>query len=242
MYYSLLLFYFTDFTNKTVQQNTVATLPCPHKKGDVTWSRYTNGERVTLVTIKNGIEQKTDPRFGSLADNSLVIINVTSSDSVMYLCNKAQIYLIVTTDAPVTPRNDGPGQKGIATDTENQQPSDFLKVPIGVVVGAALVLLVIFTLRFCSKNRLERNTNLDKTVTEVIYEEIGAVGEQPGGESYFESPYYCTSISEMPTHSSTPPSNNLYSTVNKRTAEGRSSEECVYSLTQNPLQTGNGSE
>ncbi|XP_037621740.1 uncharacterized protein LOC119485950 [Sebastes umbrosus] len=230
-----------DVANKTVPQNTEAILPCPHKKGDVTWSRYTNGGKVKLVTIKNGTGQKNYPRFGSLPDNSLVIIDVTSSDSSMYLCNQKKIYLVVTTDAPVTPRNDEPGQKGIATDTENQQPSDFWKVLVGVVVGAALVLLVILTLRFCSKNRLERNTNLDETVNEVIYEEIGAGVEQPGGESYFESPYYCTSISEMPS-TSTPTSNNLYSTVNKLTAEGRSSEECVYSLTQNPLQTGNGSE
>ncbi|XP_078128872.1 uncharacterized protein LOC144532150 [Sander vitreus] len=244
----------TDTPTFNVLQNTMATLPCPHK-GDVTWSRYIHGSRVILVTIKNGKEKMSDKRYGSLADNSLVIRNVTSFDTTLYLCNQTQVYLNVTTPpntgAPragsviVTQRNDGLGF-GIEPDAENQQPSDFWKVAVGVAVGAAvgavMVLLGILTLRFCFKNRTERSTrdnNLDKSVTgEAIYEEIEASEEQPRGrDSYFESPYYWTSISE-PASTSTPPSNNLYSAVNKPTAKGRSGGECVYSLAQNPLQTG----
>ncbi|XP_054483580.1 uncharacterized protein LOC129117002 isoform X1 [Anoplopoma fimbria] len=241
----------------TVMQNKVATLPCPCGKGNVTWSRFINGKKVTLVKIKNGVEERFDKRYGSLADNSLVIRNVTSSDSLMYLCNTTTVYLNVITDTNTVgpnagnvtdrPRNRrlgpvlGPDQKGNAEDAENQQPSDVWKIPVGVVVGVALVLLLIFTLKFCFKNRMEKTTNLDETVPEVIYEEIKCGEEQPARESYFESPYYSTSIREMES-TSTPPNNTLYSTVNKLTTKGRSSEECVYHLAQNPLKTGNVSE
>ncbi|XP_039664001.1 uncharacterized protein LOC120563692 isoform X3 [Perca fluviatilis] len=54
-----------------VLQNTMATLPCPHKKGDVTWSRLIKGDLVILDTITNGEEKTSDKRYGSLADNSL---------------------------------------------------------------------------------------------------------------------------------------------------------------------------
>ncbi|XP_049428522.1 uncharacterized protein LOC125886381 [Epinephelus fuscoguttatus] len=246
-----------DIPKITVLQHKVATLPCPHVKGRVTWSRYISGEKVNLVTVENGIRKVTDQRYSSLDNNSLVIRDVTFSDTTTYLCNGIQVYLEVTTDpnmvvpsageAPVTQRNDGlgfglgPDQKILTADTENQQPSDFWKVSVGVVLGAVLVLLVIFTLKLCSKKRTERNADVDKTVTDVIYEEIEAGPEHPGRESYFESPYYWTSVSETPS-TSTPSSNHLYSTVNKLTAKGRISEECVYSLAQHPAQAGNVGE
>ncbi|XP_041790066.1 uncharacterized protein LOC121604573 [Chelmon rostratus] len=240
---------FTDTPKKTFLQNTMAILPCPHREGDVIWSRYINGEKVILVSIESGIEKIPDKHYGSLADNSLLIHNVKPSDSAMYLCNGAQIYLEVTTDpnmvdhnagnVPVTERKDesafglGPAAAGDA-DTESQQSSDSWKVPVGVVMGAALALLAVLSLRFCSKKRRETNTSLDKTVAESIYEEIEAGVEQPRRESDVESPYYCTSITPC---SSTPPNNNLYSAVNKLKTKGPSSEECVYYLAQNPPQT-----
>ncbi|XP_059187918.1 uncharacterized protein LOC131970517 [Centropristis striata] len=228
----------TDMQLVTVLQGSVATLPCP-EEGDVTWSRYIAGEQVPLVTITNGLETQKTERFGSLADKSLVITNIIASDTATYLCNKARVYLNVTTDPkavrpsagnePVTQRNDGFSQKDA-----NRQAADFWKFPVGVLVGvlvgAALVLSVIVTVRFCSKRS-------DRTVTEVIYEEVRAGVEQPGGDSYFESPYYTTSISETPSASTAPSHNNMYSSVSRLTAEG-TTEECVYSLAQNPLQTG----
>ena len=99
-------------------------------------------------------------------------------------------------NVPVTQRNNGLGS------TENQQPSDFWKVAVGVVVGAVLVLLVILTLRFCFKNKTERSTrnNLDKTVPdEPIYEEMKAYKEQPRRRD--------SSISEAPS-TSMPASNH----------------------------------
>ncbi|XP_039663994.1 uncharacterized protein LOC120563692 isoform X2 [Perca fluviatilis] len=179
-----------------VLQNTMATLPCPHKKGDVTWSRLIKGDLVILDTITNGEEKTSDKRYGSLADNSLVIRNVTSFDTATYWCNETQIFLNVITlpnvdpsagNVPVTQRNNGLGF------TENQQPSGFRKltvgVVVGVVVGAVLVLLVTLTLRFCFNNRTERSTrnNLDKTVTdEPINEEMKVYKKQPRWrDSYF---------------------------------------------------------
>ncbi|XP_038590407.1 uncharacterized protein LOC119914931 [Micropterus salmoides] len=249
---------FADIPVTTVLQNTVAVLPCPHKKGNVEWSRYIGGERVILVTIENGEEKKTNKCYGSQADNSLLITNVQSTDSAMYMCNKSQIYLKVTTDpnmvgpnagnAPVTPRNDGlgfgsvPGLRGEAAaeeaDTEKQRSSDLWKVPVGVLVGAASVLLVFFTLRFCSKKKAGTNSNMVETVTEVIYEEIKDGEEQPRTESDVESPYYWASITETPS-SLSPPNYNQYSTINKLKTGGRSYEECVYYFAQNPPQTGN---
>ncbi|XP_042247658.1 uncharacterized protein LOC121883443 [Thunnus maccoyii] len=236
-----------------VLQNTVATLPCPHPEGDVTWSRYINGKKMTLVTIKNGQEIITDKRYGSLADHSLVITNVKSYDSAMYHCNHKEIYLHVITDpnmvvpnaqpegvnVPVTPINDiqgfglAPDQKGKAADTES---SDIWKVPVGAVIGAALMLLAILTLRFCTKKRAERSTNLDKTVTEVIYEEIENDNMQPRRESDVEYPHYWTSIIETPSTSTTP-TDNLYTAVNKLKTNG-CGDECVYSLAQYPVQKG----
>lgn len=225
-------------------QNTVATLPCLHPDGNVTWSRYVHGEKVTLVTIKNGHERSTNKRYGSLVNYSLVITNVKSNDSAMYFCNGKEIYLEVTTDpnmvapndqpeggnVPVTQMNDRlgfdlePGQRG--TDATAERASDVWKVFVGAVIGVALVLLAILTLRFCSKKRAETNTK--KTVTEVIYEEIGNGNMQQMRESDVECPYSCTSIFET-SNASTAAAGHLY-TVNKLKTKGRSDEECVYSL------------
>ncbi|XP_028443871.1 uncharacterized protein LOC114561909 [Perca flavescens] len=187
-------FSLNDNPTFNVLQNPTATLPCPHKKGDVTWSRYRDGDLVILVTITNGEEKTSDKRYSSLADNSLVIRNVTALDTAMYLCNKTEVFLKVITppnvgaqrarNEPVTQRNNGLGFC-IEPDAENQQPSDVWKlaliVVVTVVASAVLVLLVILTLRFCFKNGTERSTrnnNLDKTVAdEPLYEEMKAYKE-----------------------------------------------------------------
>ncbi|XP_033985579.1 uncharacterized protein LOC117481790 [Trematomus bernacchii] len=245
--------YTADPEQITVQTGMKATLPCPHKKGDVKWSWYKGGNgKVPLVTIENGKVNIIDKHFAFGSDNSLVIENVTPDLERMYLCNNYRIYLEVMKDLnmvdpeagykPVTQRNKGQGvdsgQEGTAAEPENHQPFDFWKVPVGVVVGAALVLLGIITLRHFSNNREERNPNEDEAVPERIYEEIKDSEHQPGRESY-GSPYYWTSINETAT---TQPNNNKYNSVNRPAAEGGSREECVYHLTQLPLQTGNVSE
>ncbi|XP_034392343.1 uncharacterized protein LOC117733089 [Cyclopterus lumpus] len=232
-----------EMREMTALQNSVATLPCAHVKGDVAWSRFANGKSVTLVTIQNGVEKKkmADGRFSSLADNSLVIRNVRPSDATMYLCNNTRVYLNVMTDpnmagpdagkVPVRPRN---GWEGTVEDAENPPPSGLWKVPVGVAAGVAATLLVVLTMKFCLKNRVEETTILDQTVPEATYEEIEV------GDLYFERPHYFPSVSETACGStaynmSTTPNNdhyNLYSTVNKL------SEQCVYSLAQNPVKTG----
>ncbi|XP_040002245.1 uncharacterized protein LOC120800300 isoform X3 [Xiphias gladius] len=145
--------------------------------------------------------------------------------------------------APVTLRNEGPDRSREAAaggaDTENQRPSDLWKIPVGVVIGATLVLLVFFALRFCSEKRAERETNVVKAVTEVIYEEIEDGNVQPRREPDVESPYYWSSIIETPNTSTSPNTNALYTSVNKLKAKGRGNEECVYSVAQIPLQTRN---
>ncbi|KAI3353601.1 hypothetical protein L3Q82_020119 [Scortum barcoo] len=193
-----------------VLENTTATLPCPHKSGDVSWSRLINSKMVILVSIVNGQEKKNDKRYSSLVDNSLVIINVKISDSAVFWCNKSKIYLNVTNDpnmvpiagnGPVTSRNE-------PRNTPRNEPVTPRNGPV------------------TSRNpgpekRVELNTKPDKTAVEVIYEEIEAGEEQR--ESDVESPYYWSSITESPVIS-TPPKNNLYSTVNKSKSEGRSTE------------------
>lgn len=53
------------------------------------------------LRIKNGHVSRSDERFGSLENNSLVINNVQSSDPTKYFCNGKQVYLKVTTDPSV---------------------------------------------------------------------------------------------------------------------------------------------
>lgn len=219
------------------QQNTQVTLPCPHKVGNVQWSRFINGDKVVIVRIEDGMERILDKHYGSLADNSLVIRDVRLSDSTMYFCNDSRIYLQVTTDPNmVTQGNDGLKDGAAAGDPQNQQSSGSWKLAAGAVVGAALVTLVVFLLRFCPKNREETNSNVNETVTDVIYEEIEAGEEQLRRDSDVESPYYWTSISEAAS-TSTPANHNLYSSVNKL-KPGGPSQEAVYYLAQNPAQTG----
>ncbi|XP_056264948.1 uncharacterized protein LOC130189939 [Pseudoliparis swirei] len=242
-----------ELRERTALQNSVATLPCAHQTGDVAWSRFVNGEPVTLVTIQNGVEKRkmSDGRFGSLADNSLVIRNVTPFDATMYLCNNSKVYLSVTTDTKMAapakrPRNGPrPGREGTAEDAENPPASGLWEVPVGVAVGvvggAALTLLVVLTVKFCFKNRAEKTAILDPTGPEATYEEI------QGAEPYFENPYDFPSVGET-TRSSTAAynmciitpnnnlNNNLYSTGDNL------SEQCVYSLAQNPVKTGHERE
>ncbi|KAM3623361.1 uncharacterized protein V6R79_010166 [Siganus canaliculatus] len=235
-------------------QGSMVTLPCPQKQGDVSWRRVRQGVKVTLVSIKNGNEKVFDKRYGSLADNSLVIRNVTPSDETMYFCNDKTIYLEVTTDphksnlnaGNVTPRNNrldlsfGLTEEDAAGEAKSQHPSDFWKVAAGIVIGAALVLLVVFALRYLSKKRGGVNQfthTVDKTSTEVIYEEIGTGEEQLRRETDVESPYYWTPASNA-SCSTTAPNDNQYSTVNKLKAKVCNTEECVYYLAQSPAQTG----
>lgn len=216
----------------TVLQKEDARLPCPHKTGDISWSRSINDKQVILVSFKNGRERRTDKRFGYLADNSLFIMKVRPSDSGIYFCNQSRIFLEVATDpsmvTPATPRHGpdfGPGQEGDAADTENQRSSDFFwKVLVGVAVGVALTLLSALTLTICSRRTRATSTD-DRTAAEVIYEEIGAGEEQPRGGSDTESPYCLISQTASP---SSPPEN-------KR----KTNEQHVYYTAQIPAQAGN---
>nr|XP_019967278.1 PREDICTED: uncharacterized protein LOC109646025 [Paralichthys olivaceus] len=215
-----------DVRKTMVQLNSVATLPCPHAAGDVSWTRLINGDHVILVTITNGQEDRRDKRCGSLVDKSLVIFNVRSSDSAWYFCNRRPTaYLEVTTDLTVTPGHDRPGfvleTDHSGTDSEDRQ-SDLWKILVGVVIGAALVLLV-FTLRLCLGRRADRNR--DTPEAEVIYEDI----RPPDGDT----PYNWSSVTEASNWT-------VSSTVNELKVKGRCTDtECVYSFVQNPPQTGN---
>ncbi|KAK2918412.1 hypothetical protein Q8A73_002783 [Channa argus] len=159
----------------TVLQDTTAVIPCPDPRPDVTWSCFIHGATVTLVSVKDGQKQKTDKRFELQADNSLVINNVKSDDTSLYLCNGKQVYLNVVTNSSVketqpegkvTPRNKEvdleSDQSGTAAagDTVDQPSSDlccsFYYVKVVAVVCAALLLLSISTLKFCSKTKTQK--------------------------------------------------------------------------------------
>ncbi|XP_074552537.1 uncharacterized protein LOC141809423 [Halichoeres trimaculatus] len=219
--------------------NTMASLPCPVETGDVTWSYLTkSGLTETLVSIVNGEERITNrDKYGSQADNALLIKKVNPSDSRMYFCNKRKVYLFVTTDpnmlAPKAGNRD-PDSGG--SDSGTQESSDLWKVPVGVVIGAVSVLLVLLTLRSCSKRGTDTSRNQDKATAEVVYEEISAVGDQLGRGSDVESPYW-TSITVTP-NTPTLTNSNLYSTVSRSKDPSRG--ECVYYLAQSPAQTGAG--
>ncbi|XP_060918899.1 uncharacterized protein LOC132993215 [Labrus mixtus] len=239
-----------DVKEVFASQRETVTLPCPVKSGDVTWKHLTGShEGKTLVTIQNGEEKITNKnKYGSLADNSLVIKKVEASDYRMYFCNKHQVYLQETADpntlpdAGNEPKNQGldfhlePGQKGVPAGDEaasGDESSDLWKVPVGVLIGAALVLFAVFTLRFCSRRKTETHSNVDKTM-EVIYEEIEGVGEQSVRESDVESPYYSSCIRETPNTTTTWTNDHLYSSVNKLRSNGDGRHECVYNLAQDP--------
>ncbi|KAL6111066.1 uncharacterized protein ACO6RY_20026 [Pungitius sinensis] len=210
---------FADPPQQTVLQGTEATLLCPDEKPDVTWKRLINGKKVDLLTVKNGKKWTEDQRYGYRAPTSLVIRNVTSWDSTMYWCNGKMVYLNVAErvgpDAGHegrTPAPGGPGPRGSAV----RSPPRRGRGPVGMVVGAALVVLGVLTLNFCSRNRTEKSTELHEA--EAIYEEIDV-----GVESYFESPHHVTRVGEM---------------ANELLTGGHGGQECVYSLAQNPLSTG----
>lgn len=204
-------------------QGAEATLLCPDETGDVTWRRFINGKLVALVTVTNGVETMEDKRYGSRGKTSLVIRDVTSFDSSMYFCNHKKVYLTVTKDPSevgpdagregATPANAGPGTAG---DAGNRPPSGRWKGPVGMVAGAALVILGVLTLNFCHQKRTEKTTRLHKT--EAIYEEIDV-----GRQSRSERPHHFASVGEM---------------ANQLPARGRVWRECVYSLAQSPPSTG----
>lgn len=220
---------FTEPPAVTVLQHTMATLPCPRKHTDVSWTRYINGEKITLASIKNGRDIIPDKRFALQADKALVIMKVFPSDSGMYLCSSSRIYLNVTTDLKSVGSTLGPNQKNADEESGNQTSLDIWKTAAGVAAGAALALLSVVTLILCLKRRGQRNQN--QTVADVIYEEVKHVEEEP----WLENPYVY--ISET-AHTSTPTVSVLDSKVNKQRVGGSSGEECVYSLAQSPPQTG----
>ncbi|KAL3995750.1 olfactory receptor [Sarotherodon galilaeus] len=226
----------------STQQHTDAVLTCPHAQGDVTWSRAIRGTRVTLLTVSNGHVSSSSERFGSRNNNELLIRNVVESDTSMYLCNERKTaYLNVTTDPSmvdqtVTGRKD-PDQKVPAAGADTAPPSDLWKVPVGVLAGAALVLLSMLTLRLWRAEKAARDTRA--VLSEVVYEEIGHADMEPGPtpESKVENPYCCSEVSDQ-SNTSTAPAAPLYSNLCRPQPEGHDSDTCVYYLTQNPLQIG----
>lgn len=226
-WFLLLLFCFTD--KMTVLQNQMVKLPCSHTEGDVSWSRFLNGNKIILVSLENGREVIKNSRFGSEAKNVLVILDVRLSDSGMYFCNQSKIYLEVITDpsvvTPVAATTGGPGVG--AGGQENQQASDLWKVPVGVAVGAALTLLSVFTWRLCSKTGGGTNASEAQAPAEAIYEEVESVARQSNNES----PYSWISMTPC---RRTPPNKKLYGTANKTKTKGVGGDDCVYYLTQNP--------
>ncbi|XP_047433969.1 uncharacterized protein LOC125003813 [Mugil cephalus] len=178
-----------DVIELVVNQGSTATLLCPDAKGDVSWTRYDNGKPELL--FQDGVSKSSDRRYSSNANNALVISQVKASDSRMYLCNgKHQVYLTVTTDPNIV-EDDSPVPDSESDHTENQQPSDWWKILVGVAIGSALVLLAVVTHRLCSA---KKEADVEEAAVEVVYEEIGEKLGQDG--------------------------------------------DCVYSLAQNPLQTG----
>ncbi|XP_017260763.1 uncharacterized protein LOC108229602 [Kryptolebias marmoratus] len=198
----------SDVREQTALLHSVASFPCPHAAAGVTWSRFRNGQQVTLIRVTGDQEIRSDKRFGSLADGALVIWKVELSDESLYFCNqKKTVYLRVTTD-PNTVFQTGSGPRS-TSDQQDPESSDSWRIPVGVTTGAALMLLSIFILRVCSARRAEQR-NRKRTGTEVVYEEIQNTGVE------LESPYYST-VTFTPAE--------LYSAVNK---------PAVYFLIQNP--------
>lgn len=148
----------------------MAVLPCPHKSGDVFWSRLRNSKSIILVSFSNGEVRKFEKGFNWQADNSLVIIKAKPNDSAMYFCNQSKICLRVTSD-PSTVTSASPSSNGLCLDpgpvqTDVQLSSEPWKVLAGVVAGAALALLSVITLRVCWRKR-----SVENGAAEVVYEE-----------------------------------------------------------------------
>ncbi|KAG7453700.1 hypothetical protein JOB18_039318 [Solea senegalensis] len=223
---------FTDDKTVTVLQDGDATLLCPHVAGDASWSRLVNGNHVTLASIANGRVDVRDERCGLSTDNTLVVRGVRRSDTGWFFCNRKQAaYLEVTTDPNMAATN-APGTNGNAADAV-RFPSDVWKVVVGVAIGAILMLLVVLILRLWPDWRAGTNPSRGGAPAEVIYEEVEYGGVQPGTEPEVQSQYYSSIVTE------TPALGDLYSVVvNKTRTTGRHGDECVYSLTHNPSQTG----
>lgn len=225
-FFSFFFLTFTDIPVVNVLQHTMATLPCPQRHTNVSWTRFRNGKPITLASIKNGGDVIPDKHFALQADNSLVIMKVLPSDSGMYLCSSSRIYLNVTTDPKSVGSTLGPNQKNVGEESGDQTSPDIWKTAAGVTVGAALALLSVVTLILCLKRRSQK-----QSVAEVIYEEVKHVE----GEPSLENPYVY--ISET-ADASTPTAGVLYCKVSRQRAGGSSGEECVYSLAQLSPQTG----
>lgn len=197
-----------------VPQHSAATLLCPHARGNVSWSRYVNGNRVPLLSIINGKENRADPRYSSRANTALVISRVEASDTSLYLCNgEKTVYLEVSTDRSVAAAQP---EETTATQRKNgpkpeELPGSSWRVPVrGVAAGASLVMVVVvFAVMFCSARR---KPSRDAT-SEAIYEEISMEPERPHSGS----------------SRTLTPSPSLYSVISTQ-----SSAHCLYSLAQTP--------
>ncbi|XP_046875198.1 uncharacterized protein LOC124467108 isoform X2 [Hypomesus transpacificus] len=98
---------YAEMTCQTVQQKDTATLSCGHFEGDVRWSRDQDGGRVDILTVRKGQDSEDkhihDPgkRFSSVADKSLTILRVISSDSGVYYCNGEPVVNLTVTPETV---------------------------------------------------------------------------------------------------------------------------------------------
>ncbi|KAI4904818.1 hypothetical protein NFI96_010663, partial [Prochilodus magdalenae] len=81
-------------------EGNTAILPCGRQTtGTVTWSRYTNGQRVDILSTTNGKTRKriADPdRYDLGANLTLIIYGVSQSDAGRYFCNLLTVELTVT--------------------------------------------------------------------------------------------------------------------------------------------------
>ncbi|KAL7858683.1 hypothetical protein AOLI_G00187850 [Acnodon oligacanthus] len=97
-----------EFLHVRQREGNIATLHCGKlTKGNVTWSRDVSGQRVDILTTRNGETTKhiADPgrRYGSGADLVLSIFRVSQSDAGRYYCSGATVELTVTSGVRPSP-------------------------------------------------------------------------------------------------------------------------------------------
>ncbi|XP_078031972.1 uncharacterized protein LOC144467373 [Epinephelus lanceolatus] len=156
--------------HRVVEENGIVFMPCPDSvEGTVTWSRESNGNKVTILTCDGEQDKRHihDPerRYKSLGKKLLYITRVIISDTGRYFCNdEPAVELMVnpaggnktpmTTSATTTPT--------AAATTETATPYLWqmcVRTVIGILYLIIMISITVTTWRKAQQITARHNRN-----------------------------------------------------------------------------------
>ncbi|KAI5618767.1 hypothetical protein C0J50_21690 [Silurus asotus] len=104
-------------SEQRILEGTNVTIPCENE-GEVTWSKLADRKREIILKVPPGetpVQPKPDPRYSVLSNLTLIIKDVSVSDSGVYYCNSTAVVKLNVVPLPALSETLSDDMRGSAT-------------------------------------------------------------------------------------------------------------------------------